>query len=370
VTAGEIARVFLVLGATAFGGPAAHIALMHDQVVRRRRWLTAAEFTDLIAAVNLIPGPNSTELAIHVGRRRGGATGFFLAGLCFILPAAIIVSAIAVVYVRYGRTPDARALLAGVSPVIVAVILHATLQLGATALKSPPLWIAAAAAAGLSMLGVNELVVLFGAGLLFAGASPWLRALTALAAGTTTASVSAAAVPAAGTVSLAKLGLFFLKVGSILFGSGYVLIAFLRADLVDRWGWLTEQQLIDAIAVGQFTPGPVSTTATFIGYVLAGWPGAVVATAAMFFPSFFFVWITHPLIPRLRESRRLGAFLDGVVAASLGLMAAVAVTLARTALTTPVWIAVCVASLVALAVWRVNSIWLVLTGALLGLVLR
>jgi chromate transporter len=367
----EIARVFLVLGATAFGGPAAHIALMHDQVVRRRGWLTPAEFVDLIAAVNLIPGPNSTELAIHVGRRRGGLTGFFLAGFCFIVPAALIVSAIAVMYVRYGRTPDARALLAGVSPVIVAVILHATLQLGATALKSAPLWIAAAAAAGLSMLGVNELVVLFGAGLLFAVAAPWLRAAAALAAATTAGlSAAAAAVQTAGTVSLTALGLFFLKVGSILFGSGYVLIAFLRADLVERWGWLTEQQLIDAIAVGQFTPGPLSTTATFIGYVLAGWSGAVVATAAMFFPSFFFVWITHPLIPRLRESRRLGAFLDGVVAASLGLMAAVAVTLARAALTTPVWIAVCIASLLALALWRVNSIWLVLAGAVLGLALR
>jgi chromate transporter len=270
--------------------------------------------------------------------------------------------------VTYGRTPDARALLAGVSPVIVAVILHATLQLGATALRTAPLWIAAGAAAALSMLGVNELIVLFGAGLLFAGAAPWVRTLAALVAGT--AGVSATAVSTAGTVSLAALALFFLKVGSVLFGSGYVLIAFLRADLVDRWGWLTEQQLIDAVAVGQFTPGPLSTTATFIGYVLSGWPGAVVATAAMFFPSFFFVWITYPLIPRLRQSRQVGAFLDGVVAASLGLMAAVAVTLARTALTTPVWIAVCVAALIALAVWRVNSIWLVLAGAILGLVLR
>jgi chromate transporter len=366
--AGEIARVFLVLGATAFGGPAAHIALMHDQVVRRRQWLTPAEFTDLIAAVNLIPGPNSTELAIHVGRRHAGLAGFVLAGLCFIVPAALIVSAIAVMYVTYGRTPDARALLAGVSPVIVAVILHATLQLGATALRTAPLWIAAGAAAALSMLGVNELIVLFGAGLLFAGAAPWVRTLAALVAGT--AGVSATAVSTAGTVSLAALALFFLKVGSVLFGSGYVLIAFLRADLVDRWGWLTEQQLIDAVAVGQFTPGPLSTTATFIGYVLSGWPGAVVATAAMFFPSFFFVWITYPLIPRLRQSRQVGAFLDGVVAASLGLMAAVAVTLARTALTTPVWIAFCVAALIALAVWRVNSIWLVLAGAILGLVLR
>ncbi len=364
----DIARVFLLLGATAFGGPAAHIAMMHDQIVRRRRWLTDADFTDLIAAVNLIPGPNSTELAIHVGRRRGGLAGFVVAGFCFIVPAALIVSAIAVMYVRYGRTPDARALLDGVSPVIVAIIINATFQLTRTALKSWWLWAAGTAAAVLSMLGVNELVILVGGGLVATGATGLLRTTALLAAGS--APSAAAAATGAAAVSLTALALFFLKVGSIMFGSGYVLIAFLRADLVERWGWLTEQQLIDAIAVGQFTPGPLSTTATFIGYVLAGWPGAVVATAAMFLPAFFFVWITHPLIPRLRASRRLGAFLDGVVAASLGLMAAVAITLARSALASPLWIAVCAAALLAMTLWRVNSVWLVVAGGALGLAVR
>ena len=364
----DVARVFLLLGATAFGGPAAHIAMMHDQIVRRRRWLTDADFIDLIAAVNLIPGPNSTELALHVGRRRGGVTGFLVAGFCFIIPAALIVSAIAVMYVRYGRTPDARALLAGVSPVIVAIIVYATFQLARTALKAPWLWAAATAAGVLSILGVNELVILVAGGLVAVGAAGVLRTAALLAAGSVAA--AAAAATGAAAVSLTALALFFLKVGSIMFGSGYVLIAFLRADLVERWGWLTEQQLIDAIAVGQFTPGPLSTTATFIGYVLAGWPGAVVATTAMFLPAFFFVSITYPLLPRLRASRRLGAFLDGVVAASLGLMAAVAITLARSALTSPLWITTFAAALLAMTWWRINSVWLVVAGGALGLALR
>lgn len=370
---GEIAWLFALLGATAFGGPAAHIAMMHEHVVRRRQWLTAAEFTDLIAAVNLIPGPNSTELALHLGRRRGGFSGFLIAGFAFILPAALIVSALAVAYVEYGRTPDARALLAGVSPVIIAIILHATVQLGASALKSWRLWALGALALACSLAGVNELLILLGAGLLMMTASRAGRvhSVAVLIAGVwLPASAGSAGLAAASTtaveISLTKLTLFFLKVGSVMFGSGYVLLAFLRADLVERWRWLTEQQLLDAVAVGQFTPGPISTTATFIGYVLAGWPGAWLATAAMFFPAFVFVWITYPYIPKLRASPQLGAFLDGIVAGSLGLMAAVAVTMARSALDAPIWIGVCAAALVALAA-RVNSVWLILAGGLLGL---
>lgn len=362
---GEIARVFLLLGVAAFGGPAAHIAMMHDQVVRRRQWLSDAEFTDLIAAVNLIPGPNSTELAIHIGRRQAGLAGLAIAGICFIVPAALIVATLATIYVEYGQTPDARALLTGIAPVIIAVIVHATFQLAKTALKSAWLWIVAALAVALSAFGVNELAILFGAGLLMLAAHGGRRALAAVVVACAS-SVSLAAASAA-SVSLAKLTLFFLKVGSVLFGSGYVLIAFLRADLVDRWGWLTEQQLLDAVAVGQFTPGPLLTTATFIGYVLAGWPGAVLSTIAIFLPAFVFVWITHPVIPRFRESRPVAAFLDGVIAASLGLMAAVAITIGRTTLTSPLWVAVSVASLIALTMWRVNSVWLVLAGAVLGL---
>jgi chromate transporter len=365
---GEIARVFLLLGTAAFGGPAAHIAMMHEQVVRRRRWLTDGEFTDLIAAVNLIPGPNSTELAIHIGRRQAGLAGLAVAGICFIVPAAAIVAALAALYVEYGRTPDARALLAGISPVIIAVILHATYQLGKTALTSVWLSIIGALATAASIVGANELAILLGAGLLALAAHSGRRAPVV----TAVAMVSSASLAAASTasVSLAKLTLFFLKVGSVLFGSGYVLVAFLRADLVDRWGWLTEQQLLDAVAVGQLTPGPLFTTATFIGYVLAGWPGAVLSTVAIFLPAFVFVWITHPFIPRLRASPRIGAFLDGVVAASLGLMAAVAMVMARSALTSPLWIAVAVVSLLALTIWRINSVWLVAAGAVLGLVIR
>ena len=360
---GEIARVFLLLGVAAFGGPAAHVAMMHDQVVRQRQWLTNAEFTDLIAAVNLIPGPNSTELAIHIGRRQAGLAGLAVAGICFIVPAALIVATLAAVYVEYGQTPDARALLAGIAPVIIAIIVHATSQLAKTALKAVWLWIVGALAVGLSVFGVNELAILLGAGLLMLAAHGGSRALVIVAV----ACASSASVAAASTasVSLATLTLFFLKVGSVLFGSGYVLIAFLRADLVHRWGWLTEQQLLDAIAVGQLTPGPLFTTATFIGYVLAGWPGAVLSTMAIFLPAFVVVWVTHPVIPRLRESRPVAAFLDGVIAASLGLMAAVAITIGWTTLTSPLWIAVTVASLVALT-WRVNSVWLVLAGAGLG----
>ncbi len=362
----DVIRVFLLLGTTAFGGPAAHIAMMHEQVVRRRRWLTDAEFTDLIAAVNLIPGPNSTELAIHVGRRVAGWPGLLVAGICFIVPAVLIVTGIAIAYVEYGRTPDARAVMAGVAPVIIAVIAHATVQLS-PALKSVPLWVIAVASAVAAVAGVNELVLLAAAGILMVVR---LRARGAAAiaafAGGSIAPAAAAATGAA-SISLATLSLFFLKIGSVLFGSGYVLVAFLRADLVERWGWLTEQQLLDAIAVGQFTPGPLFTTATFIGYVLAGWPGAALSTIAIFLPAFVFVAATHTLIPRLRRSPAAGAFLDGVVAASLGLIAAVAIMLARSSLTSPLWVITAVVAFVALTLPRINSVWLVLAGGALGL---
>lgn len=365
---GDIARVFLLLGTTAFGGPAAHIAMMHEQVVRRRRWLTDQAFSDLLAAVNLIPGPNSTELAIHIGRRVGGWRGFAVAGMCFILPAALIVTALAMIYVKYGATADARAVMAGVSPVIIAVIAQAAFQLARSALTSPAAWIVGAASLGLAIAGFNEIGILIAAGAaMLAIGRPRRRHVAALifAAGT---SVSAAttAVP----ISLVKLTLFFLKVGSVLFGSGYVLLAFLRADLVERWGWLTEQQLLDAIAVGQFTPGPVFTTATFIGYILGGGAGAALATIAIFLPAFVFVSMTYAIIPRLRASRVMAAFLDGVVAASLALMIAVAIALARSALTSPLWIGVAAIAFVVLMRWRVNSAWLVAGGAVLGFLLR
>lgn len=363
----DIARVFLLLGTTAFGGPAAHIAMMHDQVVRRRGWIDDQEFADLIAATNLIPGPNSTEMAVHVGRRVAGWRGLLVAGLCFILPSAAIVSGFAVLYARVGQAPDARALFAGISPVIIAIILQASWSLARGSLGRPALWAVAAAATLLSLAGANELVILAGGALVLVASRLTRRhvatALGVVAAG---AGVQGAAAGAAVPVTLTGLSLFFLKVGSILFGSGYVLIAFLRADLVDRWHWLTDQQLVDAIAVGQFTPGPLSTTATFIGYLLAGWPGAVLCTVGIFLPGFVLVALTQPFIPRLRASRVASALLDGVVAASLGLMAAVAVNLARASLSGPAQVLILVAALLVLLRWRINSAWLVLAGAAAG----
>jgi chromate transporter len=363
----DIARVFLLLGTAAFGGPAAHLAMMHDQVVRRRGWLDDQEFADLIAATNLIPGPNSTEMAVHIGLRMGGWRGLLLAGLCFILPSAVIVFGFAVLYARYGQAPDARGLFAGISPVIIAIILRASGSLARGSIRRPALWVLAAAAALLSLAGANELLIL-AAGALVVLASRLTRRHVATAVGMLAAGagVQGAGAAAAVPVTLAGLSLFFLKVGSILFGSGYVLIAFLRADLVDRWHWLTDQQLVDAIAVGQFTPGPLSTTATFIGYLLAGVPGAVLCTIAMFLPGFVLVALTQPLIPRLRASRAASAFLDGVVAASLGLMAAVAVNLARTSVHSPGQVVILVVALVVLVRWRVNSAWLVLAGGAIG----
>ena len=347
----ELAALFLRLGATAFGGPAAHIALMEDEVVRRRRWLARDEFLDLLGATNLIPGPNSTELAIHIGHRRAGWPGLLVAGTCFIAPAA---------------------LLYGVKPVIVAVIAQALWGLGKTALKSWPLALVAAATAAAVLPGVPEITALLAMG--------GIRALAAsvhhrippdrvpgpplIALGWT----SAAAAPlAAGTAfGLWPLFLFFLKVGSILFGSGYVLIAFLRADLVDRWHWLTESQLLDAVMVGQITPGPVFTTATFIGWILGGPGGAAAATVGIFLPAFAFVAISGPLVPRLRQSPVMAAFLDGVNAASLALMAVVAVPLARTAWRDPPALALSLVAAVLLIHRRVNSTWLIAAGALAG----
>jgi chromate transporter len=347
-----VARVFLRLGVIGFGGPAAHIALMHDDIVRKRGWISDAEFNDLLAATNLIPGPNSTEMAIHIGRRVAGWRGLLVAGICFIVPAALMVGALAAVYVRYGRTPNAEAMLRGIAPVVIAVIAHAMWQLSRSALRTAGLWLLTLAAAAAALAGVNELVVLLIAGL---GVVAW-RAVRRSASSRVCAVAPVAAV---------QLALFFLKVGSVLFGSGYVLAAFLRRDLVERWGWLTDRQLLDAIAVGQVTPGPVFTTATFVGYLLGGWWGAAISTIAIFLPAFVFVALTQPLIPRLRRSGA-SAFLDGVVAASLGLIAAVVVTLAEVVFTHPSLVVTAVLALGLLAGTRVNPAWLIAAGAAAG----
>ena len=331
----ELARLFLRLGFTAFGGPAAHIAIMEDEVVRRRGWLSREKFLDLLGAANLIPGPNSTEMAIHVGYDRGGWAGLLVAGVCFIVPATLIVMVIAWAYQSFGQLPEAGSILYGVKPVVLAIIIQALWGLGRTAVKNPFLGGVAVLAAALNFGGLNELLALLMGGVLAAGrrslapdCREHLRALIILLGLAAVILAMAILAPRLGSqvkweFSLGALFLYFLKVGSVLYGSGYVLLAFLQADLVGHWHWLTSAQLLDATAVGQLTPGPVFTTATFIGYLLDGARGALIATAGIFLPAFFFVAVSGPLIPRLRESEVAGAFLDGLNVASLALMAVV-----------------------------------------------
>jgi chromate transporter len=378
----ELAGLFLRLGTTAFGGPAAHVALMEEEVVRRRGWLTQQRFLDMLSAANLIPGPNSTELAIHIGYARRGWAGLLVAGACFILPAMALVMAFAWAYVRFGSLPALTGVLYGVKPVIVAVVAQALWSLGRSALKTGALRLVALAALGLNLLGLNELLLLFGAGvatgglrwptleqkrvppalLLLLGAVATLALLPLLLGLRPGAGPAGAATP----LGLLPLGLAFVKIGSVLYGSGYVLLAFLDADLVQRFHWLSQGQLLDAVVVGQVTPGPVFTTATFVGYVLQGWRGALVATAGIFLPAFAFVGLSLPLVERLRQSPLAGAFLDGLNAASWALMAAVSLTLARTALVDAPTAGLALVSAALLLRYRVNSAWLVLGGAVLG----
>ena len=367
----ELADVFLRLGATAFGGPAAHIAMMRDEVVERRRWLTDADFLDLLAATHLIPGPNSTEMAIHLGYRRGGGPGLLVAGACFILPATLIVGGLAWTYVRFGDTPQLGWVMYGVGPVIIAIVAQALWKLGTAAIKGPLTLVIGLAAAGLALRGWNELGLLAMGGLLMAGARLGRPGIAALAAAFLPATAAlAAGSGVAAPITLTRLTLFFLKVGSVLFGSGYVLLAFLRADLVDRWSWLSDAGLIDAITIGQVTPGPVFTTATFIGYVLHGWSGALLATLGIFAPGFLFVACSQPLIPRLRASAVTSAVLDGVVVASLGLMAAVTWNLFRSTIVDPPAAALALGAALLLFTTRLNSTWLVLAGGVLGAILQ
>jgi chromate transporter len=368
----ELARLFLKLGATAFGGPAAHIAMMEDEVVRRRGWLRREEFLDLLGATNLIPGPNSTEMAIHVGHHRAGWPGLVVAGACFILPATAIVWALAWAYVRFGRLPEAAGLLYGVKPVIIAVILQALWSLGRSALKTRGLVVAALASAALSAAGVDELALLFGAGAVVAVGRRLLHGPGAPAAFflPSLPPLGVAALATAQPFQLSTLFLVFLKIGAVLFGSGYVLLAFLRAELVVRLGWLGEGQLLDAVAVGQVTPGPVFTTATFVGYVLGGHLGAAAATAGIFLPAFFFVAISGPLVPKLRRSPAAAAFLDGVNVASLALMAVVTWQLGASAVRDLPTAALAAANALLLLRYRVNSSWLVLGGAATGIAIH
>ena len=366
----ELALLFLRLGTTAFGGPAAHIAMMEDEVVRRRRWMTREEFLDLLGAANLIPGPNSTELAIHVGHRQAGWAGLLIAGVSFILPAVLIVTAFAWAYVRYGLLPQVAGILYGVKPVIIVIVLQALWSLGKTAVKTKFLAVVGLAGVALTFFGVHELLILAGAGLLVVLVRAFRqrndRHFLSVSFVSPFAFLLQATATATATFGLLPLFLFFLKVGAVLYGSGYVLLAFIRADLVERWHWLTESQLLDAIAVGQVTPGPVFTTATFVGYVLGGYRGATVATLGIFLPAFCFVALSGPLVPRIRRSRTAGAFLDGVNVAALSLMVLVTYQLGRASLVDITTLLIGLISGFLLFRFRINSAWLVLGGAIAG----
>ena len=368
----DVALLFLRLGATAFGGPAVHIALMEDEVVRRRRWLSPERFLDMMGAANLIPGPSSSELAIFIGYEKAGLLGLLVAGVCFVLPAALITLALAWVYVQFGSLPSIAGLLYGIKPVVIAIVVQALFGLAPKAInKSRFRGALGVLACIVAAAGVNALIILIGAGLvsvishmvLTRDGNPRCKALLAFGP---VAMTKGAALPLA--FGLGPLFLTFLKMGSVVFGSGYVLLAFLRADLVERLHWMTEAQLIDAIAVGQITPGPVFTTATFIGYLLAGTPGAIVATLAIFLPGFVLVAAIRPLVARVRRFRSAATFLDGVNVASMSLMAVVTMQLGRAALTDWITVFLAAVSAVLLVRFKVSSSWLVAGGALVGVV--
>jgi len=365
---GEIAKEFLRLGFVAFGGPPAHLAMMEERFVRRRGWLTRERFLDLFGAASLLPGPSSTELAMYLGEVRGGFAGMLVAGGCFILPAAFMVVALAWAYLKFGRVPQVAGLLFGIKPVVVALMVQAIWNLARTALRRWPLAMLALIVVALAAIGQSVIVLLLGAGILWAALMQRQKLIRGEFALTGVAGVGAAAVPSA--IGLAPVFFYFLKIGAVVVGSGYVLLAILRADLVVRLHWLTDGQLLDAIAVSQATPGPFFTVATFIGFLLGGWRGAALATVGMFLPAFVYVGMTARVLPRLRKSALAGAFLDGVNAAAVALMGFVGWQFARASMIDWAAIAIAAASLFLIFRYKINSAWLVLGGALAGILLR
>jgi chromate transporter len=364
----ELFSLFLRLGFTAFGGPAAHVAMMRNEVVAKRKWLSDQEFLDLLGATNLIPGPNSTEMAHHIGYLRGGWRGMLVAGISFIAPAMLIVIALAYLYVRYNSLPEVGGLLYGIKPVVIAIIAQALWSLGHQALKNIWLILLALGVLTLNFLGVNEIGLLLGSGLILLLLKSARNAKQGVISAIGSLGLPALTVVAAPSFSLAAMFLIFLKIGAVLYGSGYVLLAFLHADFVERLGWLTDRQLLDAVAIGQFTPGPLFTTATFIGYILGGVPAALLATVGIFLPSFIFVLLSNPWVARLRNSMSASIFLDGVNAAAIALMAAVTWQLSLASIVDLPTIAIALVALILMIRFKLNTAWVVLGGAAVGLV--
>ncbi|MFT5892636.1 MAG: chromate transporter [Dokdonia sp.] len=364
----EVALVFFKIGCFAFGGPAAHIAMMEDEVVTKRKWMSRDYFLDLIGATNLIPGPNSTEMTMHCGHERAGSKGLFVAGIAFIVPAVIITAVLAYLYVSYGQLPEVAPFLFGIKPAVLAIIASAILKLGKKAIKTTDLVVIGILVLIATFLGVNEVIALLGAGVI--GTLYFY-----LKSRVTTTTKSIIPLPVLASSLLLKTPVVqvfwtFLKVGAILYGSGYVLFAYLDAELVTK-GWLTRTELIDAIAVGQFTPGPVLSTATFIGYQLSGFWGALAATTGIFLPSFLFVLILNPFVSKMRSSKILSYFLDTVNVAAVAVMLAVLITMGIETLTD--WRAIVIASISAFFIfskWKISVMWLIAGGAVLGYLLQ
>lgn len=369
----EIAVVFLKLGITAFGGPAAHVAMMDEEIVKKRKWLDRENFLDLYGATNLIPGPNSTELAIHLGYERGGLLGLIIAGVSFIFPAMLIVMSLAAVYVAYGSLPEISGIMYGIKPVIIAVILQALIRLGKSALKNKSSIVLFLMVISLSYFGFNEIFLLFLSGLimmLIVNRNKFRKFNFSLYIPMVSVSLSAYTVKnyIDNSMSLSSIFLTFLKIGSVLYGSGYVLLAFLETYFVEDFGVITTQQLLDAISIGQFTPGPVFTTATFIGYLINGVPGAVAATVGIFLPAFVLVGILNKILPKLRSSSWISGILDGVNVASLGLMAVVSLKLGTAAIVDLPTLILAILSIFVVFKYNVNSAWIVLAGGIIGLI--
>lgn len=381
----ELAGVFFKLGIIGFGGPAAHIAMMEHEVVSKKKWMSREHFLDLIGATNLIPGPNSTEMAMHCGYHRAGLPGMIVAGMGFIIPATLITGAIAWFYQRYGTIPDIKPFWYGIRPAVLAIIINAVYRFGKKALKNWQLGIIGAAVMVASLAGMSEVLILLAFGLLGmfwlflvqnkSGMKESLFPLLLLSGkpGHLKTAITATALTTghvAGNVSLVKLFLVFLKIGSVFFGSGYVLIAYLHDELIDRLGWLTQQQLVDAIAVGQFTPGPVSSAVTFVGYQIIGIKGAILATVGMFLPSFFFVAMLNPFIPKMRTSKWLSYFLDSVNIGAVAIMAVAVIQLARVSLINwQTWLIALVSVAVIFVLKRVHSLWVVIGSSMAGYLL-